>query len=115
MALLPISLVVAYSLWYYFLGHQMSHVINGRTPSRVGEEFFVSFLGEEPGGTTARQLSLVLATNVPIDCRCRESSWNCPLDLLWLCIPMVFSISAFCHRLYRTVHPRKDRNGIGVS
>lgn len=35
---LPISLIIAYSLWYYFLGHQMSHVIyaaqgHGTTPS----------------------------------------------------------------------------------
>lgn len=66
MALLPISLIVAYSLWYYFLGHQMSHVINGRTPSRVGEEFFVSFLGEGRGGTTARQLSLFLQHTFPL-------------------------------------------------
>lgn len=27
MASLPISLIVAYSIWYYFLGHQMSHVV----------------------------------------------------------------------------------------
>jgi hypothetical protein len=72
MASLPISLIIAYSLWYYFLGHQMSHVIyaqQGRmplVPSRVGEEFFVVFLGESLGGTTARRLSLFLQQTFPL-------------------------------------------------
>lgn len=38
MEALPVSLIIAYSLWYYFLGHQMSHVLyasqgHGTTPS----------------------------------------------------------------------------------
>lgn len=69
---LPISLIIAYSLWYYFLGHQMSHVIYAQqghmplVPSRVGENFFALFLGENLGGTTARRLSLFLQYTFPL-------------------------------------------------
>lgn len=72
MASLPISLIISYSLWYYFLGHQMSHVIYAQqghmplVPSRVGEEFFVLFLGENLGGATARRLSLFLQHTFPL-------------------------------------------------
>lgn len=72
MASLPISLVVAYSLWCYILGHQMSHVIYAQqgsmrlVPPRVGEEFFVLFLGKNLGGAAARRLSLFLQHTFPL-------------------------------------------------
>lgn len=70
--MLPISLIATYSLWYYLLGHQMSHVIYAQRggaplfPSRVGEDIFVSLLGKHHGGIAARRLSLFLQRIFPL-------------------------------------------------
>lgn len=71
MTLLPIPLIVAYSIWDYFLGHSMSFVINAQenrslVPSLVAKDFFALFLGEALGVTVARRLSLFFRHIFPL-------------------------------------------------